>query len=100
MDTQWMAEGACGNTDRAVFFPQTSDGIEQARAVCRTCRVSEACLAFALEQKFVTGIWGGQTADERMSRSVRLQAPARGADRVDASSSAVARTSGSPRLIT
>jgi WhiB family redox-sensing transcriptional regulator len=39
--------------------------IEQAKAVCRRCPVSQQCLAWALESGQDAGVWGGLSEDER-----------------------------------
>jgi WhiB family redox-sensing transcriptional regulator len=33
--------------------------------VCRSCDVREKCLAYAIENQEVHGIWGGTTAEQR-----------------------------------
>ena len=66
----WRADAACRDGDSEIFFPVgDSDAalevVEQAKAVCQTCPVREACLQYALETRQVDGIWGGTTEDER-----------------------------------
>src|SRR3954452_15422908 len=68
----WQREGACrglGLTEsRAIFFPARGESVENARAICRDCPVSEQCLDFALEHHCI-GVWGGTT--ERQRRILR-----------------------------
>ena len=39
--------------------------IEEAKAVCRTCKVIDACLKCALDTNQDYGVWGGLSEDER-----------------------------------
>jgi WhiB family redox-sensing transcriptional regulator len=66
----WRHEAACRHEDPELFFPIGETGpallqIEQAKAVCRTCPVSEACLSWALESGQEAGVWGGLSEEER-----------------------------------
>lgn len=66
----WRDEAACQHTDPDLFFPAGSTGvavdqIEVAKAICRSCRVQDECLQFALESNQEAGIWGGKDEDER-----------------------------------
>ena len=45
----WRAKAACRDKDPELFFPVGNTGaayqqIEEAKAVCRTCKVIDACL--------------------------------------------------------
>lgn len=62
------AEAKCIGMPTAMFFPERGDPVEPAKAVCRTCPLTEQCLAAAGGQ---VGIWGGTTDDER--RQMRRQ---------------------------
>jgi len=42
------------------FFAESPQGVEQAKAICRTCRARVACLAGALERSEPWGVWGGE----------------------------------------
>lgn len=50
----------CHENDAELWFDQTPDGVEFAKALCRTCPVRAACLAGALERAEPWGVWGGQ----------------------------------------
>ena len=39
--------------------------IEQAKAVCRRCPVTQSCLDWALRAGQDSGVWGGLSEDER-----------------------------------
>ena len=53
----WRAKAACRDKDPELFFPVGNTGaayqqIEEAKAVCRTCKVIDACLKCALDTPF------------------------------------------------
>ena len=80
VDEEWMAEAACLGEDPDLFFPVSSTGpglaqVEEAKAVCARCPVREACLAYALDTRQASGVWGGLTEMERLTllRRTRLQ---------------------------
>ncbi|HEY6316041.1 MAG TPA: WhiB family transcriptional regulator [Streptosporangiaceae bacterium] len=43
-----------------LFFAESPQDLEQAKAMCRGCRVRLACLAGALERREPLGVWGGE----------------------------------------
>ena len=56
--------------ENQLFFPVGNTGaayqqIEEAKAVCRTCKVIDACLKCALDTNQDYGVWGGLSEDER-----------------------------------
>ncbi len=66
----WRHKAVCRNEDPELFFPIGNSGvylnqIEQAKAVCRKCTVTSACLEFALSDEHMAGIWAGKTELER-----------------------------------
>jgi WhiB family transcriptional regulator, redox-sensing transcriptional regulator len=76
----WRTEASCRDLDTDLFFPAGETGlaaiqIQQAKAICRTCPVSAACLEFAMVTHQEYGIYGGTTEDER--RRLRRQWKAR-----------------------
>ena len=76
----WRELSACRDTDPDLFFPVGTTGpaieqIENAKAVCRTCDVQQACLEYALTTNQDSGIWGGTSEEER--RVLRRQWVAR-----------------------
>ncbi|MEN9741239.1 MAG: hypothetical protein RIR66_195 [Actinomycetota bacterium] len=80
----WRHEAACRAEDPELFFPIGNTGpallqIEEAKAVCRRCKVIEPCLKWALETGQDSGVWGGTSEDERRAIKRRAQrARARG----------------------
>jgi len=61
----WQTEASCRGVDAELFFPATEDEGVPAKAICETCPVRLACLAFALERNEKFGVWGGLTEKER-----------------------------------
>ena len=66
----WRHEAACLDSDPELFFPIGNTGpallqIEEAKAVCRRCPVTEQCLNWAVETGQDAGVWGGLSEDER-----------------------------------
>ncbi len=71
----WMEHGACRGVGNETFF--TSRGqrmlVKAAKTMCATCPVIEDCLAYALDQPDLQGIWGGTSPRERVHLRVRRQ---------------------------
>ncbi|WP_436759390.1 WhiB family transcriptional regulator [Streptosporangium sp. V21-05] len=73
----WDKNAACRTpaVNREIFFPISYAGhspeVKQAKAVCRSCPISPACLAYALERAEPEGIWAGLTPQER--RTIRTR---------------------------
>ena len=66
---EWMSKGACVGCDPAQFFPTKRVGSraakKAARAMCAACPVKDDCLAFAMRDPYVLGVWGGTTEEDR-----------------------------------
>ena len=75
----WRAEAACRNLDLEMFFPTSDEETGQAKAVCETCPVREACLEYALATHQEDGVWGGLTEAERRRLRRRRRAAQRAA---------------------
>ena len=45
--------------DPELFFAESPQDVEQAKAMCRGCQARLACLAGALERREPWGVWGG-----------------------------------------
>jgi len=43
-----------------LFFAESPEDVEQAKALCRGCRARVACLAGALGRREPWGVWGGE----------------------------------------
>ncbi len=80
----WRHRAACREEDPELFFPIGTTGpafdqTEQAKAVCRSCSVTDSCLAWAMETGQDSGVWGGLSEDERRAlkrRNARARARA------------------------
>jgi len=46
--------------DPELFFAESPQDVEQAKAMCGGCRASIACLTGALERREPWGVWGGE----------------------------------------
>ncbi|MFB9186938.1 WhiB family transcriptional regulator [Dactylosporangium sucinum] len=69
-DGAWRMRGACQTVDPETFFPAPSEPADAAVALCRTCDVQGACLAWALEVGDCHGVWGATTPRERRAMLV------------------------------
>jgi Transcription factor WhiB len=74
-DTAWRTRGVCQTVDPETFFPAPTDPPDAAIALCGTCSVQGACLAWALEAGDCHGVWGGTTARERRAMVVAWRTP-------------------------
>lgn len=77
----WMLQGRCATTsDPNAWHPAneegTGDRTRTARRLCRACPVAAACLDYALNRRWLTGIWADTTTDQRyrMRRAQRRKA--------------------------
>jgi len=66
----WRDDAACRDADPDLFFPIGTTGpalrqIGEAKRVCRTCPAQTQCLAWALDNRVIDGVWGGTTGEER-----------------------------------
>ena len=75
--TDFFADAACQGADTAVFFPVSDTFAGEAKAICATCPVAEACLEYAIATRQGDGVWGGLTAVERHRLLRRRQKVAR-----------------------
>jgi WhiB family transcriptional regulator, redox-sensing transcriptional regulator len=84
LDEAWRTRGACQAVDPETFFPAPSEAADTAMALCRTCDVQGACLAWALEVGDCHGVWGGTTPRERRAMLVAWRGQlTRGAETID-----------------
>lgn len=72
----WRNTAKCREIDPTVFFPIGSTGsalrqIAAAKVVCGDCSVKDLCLEFALNTNQDSGVWGGESEDER--RKIRRE---------------------------
>jgi WhiB family redox-sensing transcriptional regulator len=69
----WRHDAACIGVDPDVFFPAEGMSEARAKAICAGCRVRDECLAYSIETRMDSGVWGGLTGPERrmVRRSLR-----------------------------
>jgi WhiB family transcriptional regulator, redox-sensing transcriptional regulator len=66
------AGAACQGADPELFFDPAAERVAdrerrtaEAKAICAACPIRVACLAYALDTRQPSGIWGGADEDER-----------------------------------
>ena len=70
----WMAEAACRSRSDLNLVPNTESTTATAAALelCAACPAKGPCLAHALDDDSLLGVWGGTTSGER--RAMRREA--------------------------
>ena len=63
--TPWVEAALCAQTDPDAFFPDKGGPYRAAKAVCARCDVRADCLAHALADSGLAGVWGGTTEHQR-----------------------------------
>lgn len=58
--TLTTGEIPCQSNDPELWFADTPDGVEFAKALCVSCPMIEGCLDGALARREAAGVWGGQ----------------------------------------
>lgn len=66
----WRHDAACRDEDPELFFPIGNVGpalmqIDEAKRVCRSCRVVDSCLQWSLDTCQESGVWGGLSEEDR-----------------------------------
>jgi WhiB family redox-sensing transcriptional regulator len=61
----WMADAACAEHPELKFVPSRGEPTEALHAVCRPCLVLDECLAFAVADETLQGVWRGTSTRER-----------------------------------
>lgn len=61
----WQRRAACRGKGCDWWFPTTREADEAARAVCEPCPVRRDCLAYALSDRTLEGIWARTDEQER-----------------------------------
>lgn len=75
----------CATADKDWFFPdEVEDSAEvmslktmNAKALCKACPLTLACLEYALKTPSLEGIWGGTTKQERKTIRRKIRSKAR-----------------------
>ena len=81
-DVDWAAKAACVGKPAGLFFPETPRGNGRhgpeawaaGKAVCAACPVQPECLAHALADGVVYGLWGGLSPSEREQHTLNKEA--------------------------
>lgn len=88
LESGWRARAACSTADPDLFFPDSDtpkEQIEQAKQICASCPVRQACLEDAIRSGESEAICGGLTGRERRSvvalEGRRLRRPGRASAR-------------------
>jgi len=70
----WMDDANCRGFDVDKFFPVSGEDTRTIKAICRACDVQAECLAYAINNHEIHGIWGGLSERERrrIRRSRRI----------------------------
>ena len=68
----WQSQSACRGTGPDSFFPARGASLRATRVLCASCRVRSDCLAEALADPDLAGVWAGTTDRER--RRIRRDA--------------------------
>lgn len=61
----WRADALCREYPDLAWFGKTDRSSKAAKAVCSACLVRDECLAYAMADPSLDGIWGGLTRRER-----------------------------------
>ena len=72
----WREQAECKDDATADLWfvpPGDRHGIAAAKAICRRCPVAAECLAEAMANPSIVGVWGGTTENERTK--LRARAP-------------------------
>jgi WhiB family redox-sensing transcriptional regulator len=68
----WTTQAACATADPDLFFPEpgaSAERIREAKEICSSCPVKQACLEDAMRRGEEQAICGGLTANERQELS-------------------------------
>jgi WhiB family redox-sensing transcriptional regulator len=62
-----MDRALCAEVDPDLFFPSLESlwKVAASKKVCGECSVASECLAYAIDNRFDDGIYGGTTPSER-----------------------------------
>ena len=61
----WRRRAACHGLHPSTFVTDIGRGHADALAVCEMCPVRSPCLAHALADPELVGVWGGTTTNDR-----------------------------------
>lgn len=61
----WMQDALCAQVGGDQWFPEKGESTAEAKRVCLSCSVRDACLEYALSNKDRYGVYGGLSESER-----------------------------------
>jgi WhiB family transcriptional regulator, redox-sensing transcriptional regulator len=61
----WAEDARCLQAEPDTFFPEKGGSTREAKRICSSCDVRDACLEYALANDERFGIWGGLSERER-----------------------------------
>jgi WhiB family redox-sensing transcriptional regulator len=72
-DTDWMSDAVCTEYDPDTWFPTPGDNIsvQKVKEICAGCPVRLECLAYAIDNGFDEGVFGGMTPKQRNRHRAR-----------------------------
>ncbi len=75
--TPFNGSQLCSKVDPELFFPEDysfTTVVNKAKEVCKSCPLILPCLAYALKEPSLDGVWGGKTPQERKNLRRRMRA--------------------------
>jgi WhiB family redox-sensing transcriptional regulator len=70
---EWAKKALCLQYPEVSFFPGTGESTSAAKAVCCRCLVIDSCLAYAIADDSLVGVWGETTEQDRHRYRRRLE---------------------------
>jgi len=67
MSALTLTGALCAQVDPALWFPAKGESNTAAKKICHRCDIEAACLADALADPELEGVWGGTTFRERQT---------------------------------
>lgn len=70
LSPEWRHRAACVHADPDTFVPDQDYArvaVPAAKAICARCPVVDECLAEALADPWLVGVWGGLSQAERLA---------------------------------
>ncbi len=61
----WRSAAACAGLGPELFFDRSPRSVAEAKRICASCPVVDACAEHADRTGEIFGMWGGQTESER-----------------------------------
>jgi WhiB family redox-sensing transcriptional regulator len=74
----------CHYVDPDLFFAESMDRLEEAKALCHTCPLQRACLDGAISRREPCGVWGGKIFEDGQVVAVKRSPGRPRLQRVDA----------------